>query len=74
MLTLDELAERVQIARATRLTSVKELSEATGLSREGIYKIERGERYGNITSYIRIADALGITLGEMLGDTRGGAR
>lgn len=74
MLTLDELAERVHMARVTRVTSVAELSGLTGMSREALYKIERGERYGSIVTYMLIADALGITVGELLGDTRGGAR
>ena len=71
MLTLDELAARVQRARELRLTSVQELSKATGLSREAIYKIERGERYGSIVTYMLIADALGIRLGDLLGETEG---
>lgn len=78
MLTLDEVAERVHTARVTSVTSVAELAGLTGMSREAIYKIERGERYGSIATYMLIADALGITVGELLGDTRddprGGAR
>lgn len=34
---------------------------------------EVAERYGSIATYMLIADALGITVGELLGDTRGGA-
>ena len=74
MLTTDEIAERVQTARKTRMTSVAELSGLTGMTREAIYKIERGERYGSIVTYMLIADGLGITVGDLLGDTRGGAR
>lgn len=74
MLTLNEVAERVHTTRVTRVTSVAELAGLTGMSREAIYKIERGERYGSIATYMLIADALGITVGELLGDTRGGAR
>jgi len=74
MLTTDEIAGRVQTARKTRMTSVAELSGLTGMTREAIYKIERGERYGSIVTYMLIADGLGITVGDLLGDTRGVAQ
>jgi len=74
MLTTDEIAGRVQTARKTRMTSVAELSGLTGMAREAIYKIERGERYGSIVTYMLIADGLGITVGDLLGDTRGVAQ
>lgn len=71
MLTADELAARLIRAREQRGLRTAELADAAGISRQALYHLERGERFGSIATYMLIADALGMTVGELLGDTRG---
>ena len=71
MLTADELAARLVRARRQRGLRSAQLADAAGISRQALNYLERGARNGSITTYMLIADALGMTVGELLGDTRG---
>ena len=71
MLTADELAARLVRVRRLRGLRPAQLADAAGISRQALSHLEHGERFGSIATYMMIADALGMTVGELLGDTRG---
>lgn len=68
----DELAGRVgRLVSARRRTtglSAAELAERSGLSRTIVSRIERGEGNPSIGTLWRLSKALGVSLGDLLGD------
>lgn len=60
------LAARMQELREERGLTFEQLAEASGLSRRGVISLERGERNGNVTSWFRIAKALGVGIGSFM--------
>lgn len=63
------IGERIFAARKSAGVSQAELSRRTGLSQAAISDIERGVRADvMVATAAKIADALGITPGELMGD------
>jgi transcriptional regulator with XRE-family HTH domain len=67
-----DLCRRVKDLRAARGWSLERLSAACGVSRSMLSQIERNEANPTLAVTLRIAEAFGITLGELVGET--GAR
>lgn len=66
------LASTLQAARGARGLSVNALSEASGVSRAMITKIERGEVQPTAALLGRLSGALGMTLSELIARAEGG--
>lgn len=64
---LIELGKQIQFARIALGLSQLQLIEATGLGDSTIRRIEKGTRSATITQLGKIAQALGITVGELAG-------
>lgn len=54
------------LARRRRGLSGERLAERAGLSRDGIYKIELGQRSPRLGTLLALADALGVGPCELL--------
>jgi transcriptional regulator with XRE-family HTH domain len=75
--------EDIQIRFGVRLRQVRQdqgisqekLAELAGLHRTYVSSIERGERNVSLVNIERLAQALGVSMGELMPDesTRGGA-
>lgn len=61
-----QLAQRVKDLRSARTWSLDELSVACGVSRSMLSQIERDQVNPTLAVTFRIAEAFGITLGELL--------
>jgi transcriptional regulator with XRE-family HTH domain len=57
---------RVRLARVARGESQAEVGGRSGVSRVTVGSIERGEHPAAVTAYVRLADALGMPLAELL--------
>jgi putative transcriptional regulator len=62
------LSARMKMLREERGLTYEQLAEHSGLSRRGVISLERGERNGNVSSWYRIAHALGVPFGELMGE------
>lgn len=65
------LARRLRVLRFVRGWSQETLAEVSGLNRTYVSAIERGRCNLSLASMTKLADALGVTVGELL-DSRGG--
>lgn len=61
------LARRMKELRADRGLTYEQLAEASGLSRRGVIALETGERGGAVTTWYKVARALGATSAEFFG-------
>lgn len=61
---LAAMGREIRAERTRRAWSRKELAERAGLKERQVGKIERGER-GQLAEAWRIAEALGLSFGEM---------
>jgi transcriptional regulator with XRE-family HTH domain len=61
------LGAAVREARAARQLSQEELSLRTGVHRNYIGGIERAERSPSVVTIAKLADALGVSLSELVG-------
>ena len=66
MLTIGEAIKKARVAK--RYTKA-DLARKTGLSYQTLDKWEKGKTYPNVFNLIPIADALGVTLDELVGRT-----
>jgi transcriptional regulator with XRE-family HTH domain len=57
--------DRLRDLRHQRGWTQERLAEATGLDRSFLADVERGARFPGLDTCWRIADGLGITLGEL---------
>jgi transcriptional regulator with XRE-family HTH domain len=57
--------DRLRALRAERDWTQERLAEATGMDRSFLADVERGARFPGLDTCWRIADGLGITLGEL---------
>lgn len=65
--TEERIGERVKALRLMRGMNQTELAERSGVADSTISSIERGERYGIVTTYLYLAEALDVSVGELLG-------
>ena len=54
--------------RERQKLSIKRLAARAGLSRTGLGHVEKGQRSPSLLNCLRIADALGLRLGDVLND------
>lgn len=60
-----ELGERVRALRQASGLSQEDFGHAAGLDRTYVGSVERGERNVSLDNLHRIADALGVPVGEL---------
>ena len=65
--TEKRIGERVKALRLMRGMNQMELAEKSGVADSTISSIERGERYGIVTTYLYLAEALDVSIGALLG-------
>ena len=65
---LRDVGMRVKLMRVTRRMSQEELGAAAGVSRVTVGSIERGEHPASVLAYRKLAGALAVPIGELLGD------
>lgn len=65
--TEKRIGERVKALRLMRGMNQTELAEKSGVADSTISSIERGERYGVVTTYLYLAEALDASIGTLLG-------
>jgi len=66
-----ELGKRIAGLRAARGMSLDALAAALGISKTMMHKYERGAAIIPAVILKRIADALGVSIGELFGDGQG---
>jgi Zn-dependent peptidase ImmA (M78 family)/transcriptional regulator with XRE-family HTH domain len=67
------VGERIAALRATRGLTGEQLGAALGLTKSQVSKIENGTRKLDVSEVALVADALGVTLAEVLGVERKGS-
>ena len=67
-----EFAKRVATLRKTRKLTLDQAAQATGVSRSMLSQIERGEANPTLAMSFRIAEGLGVPIGQLVGETWGG--
>ena len=65
--TEKRIGERVKAMRLMRGMNQTELAEKSGVADSTISSIERGERYGIVTTYLYLTEALDVSIGALLG-------
>ena len=65
--TEKRIGERVKALRLMRGMNQMELAEKSGVADSTISSIERGERYGIVTTYLYLAEAMDVSIGALLG-------
>ena len=68
LIDLIGLGNRITRMRMTKKMTQFELAEMTGLSEVYIGYIERGKRRAALDTYIKIVNALGYTLDDLIGE------
>lgn len=67
-----EFAQRVAALRKARKLTLDQASLATGVSRSMLSQIERGEANPTLAMSFRIAEGLGVPIGQLIGESWGG--
>ena len=70
-LSPEEIGENIKKWSALRGMSIKGLAEKAGLSRSSILNLREGRCISYMPTYQYIAEALGVTVGTLLGETGG---
>ena len=71
MLSPEEVGANIRKWRTLRGLGVKKLAEKSGVSRNSIRNLETGKCMSFLLTYQYIAEALGVTVGTLLGETGG---
>ncbi len=64
----EQLGARVKELRRRRELTLEDLAERAGVSRAMISKVERGEKNPTLVVTAKVAEGLGVTLSELLGE------
>jgi transcriptional regulator with XRE-family HTH domain len=70
---LRHLGDRLRLYRLTLRMSQQDLAAAAGLSRVFVSAVERGKHGANVLALRHLADALGITLCDLVSERSGGS-
>lgn len=62
------IAARVRAVRVLRRLSQDDLAERSAVSRVTLGSIERGEHSASLTTYRKVADGLGIDVGDLVAE------
>lgn len=65
-----QVGENIRHFRSTRKLTVRKLAEAAGASASLVSQLENGKSGASVATLIRIAKALGVTLGDLVGDSQ----
>lgn len=65
--TEERIGEKVKALRLMRGMNQTEIAEKSGVADSTISSIERGERYGIVTTYLYLAEALDVSIAALLG-------
>lgn len=68
--SLDILSKNIRFFRQEKQLTTKELSLKSGMSETAIYQYQSGLRLPSINALYKIANALGVTQAELLGEPR----
>ena len=71
MLSPEEVGANIRKWRTMRGFGVRKLAEKSGVSRSSIRNLEKGKCMSFLLTYQYIAEALGVTVGTLLGETGG---
>lgn len=63
---LKSLGERIRLARTSIGLSQEALAERAGLHRTYVSSVERGERNPTLATLLKLGEALGVDLGDLL--------
>jgi transcriptional regulator with XRE-family HTH domain len=63
----DQLARNLRLIRASKGISQEALADLAGLHRTYVGSVERGERNISIDNIERLAKALGVSVGRLIG-------
>ena len=66
---VDAVVRQLKAIREEKGVSVNRLAEIAGLTHVGILNIESGKRSPQLRTALKIADALGISLSDLLENT-----
>ncbi|MCL6516676.1 helix-turn-helix transcriptional regulator [Alicyclobacillus sp.] len=66
---MEGLGTRLKKLRLARNLTVRELAQRAGVSVSYVYAIEAGSRGHNLVKLQRIADALGVPLSQLWGES-----
>ncbi|HSA59267.1 MAG TPA: helix-turn-helix transcriptional regulator [bacterium] len=66
IIRMETLSRQIQLWRAARGLSQKELSERTGIARSNLIDLELGRRDCTVGTLLKLAKALGTTPGQLL--------
>jgi transcriptional regulator with XRE-family HTH domain len=66
----EQLGARVKELRRRRGLTLEDLAECAGVSRAMISKVERGEKNPTLVVAAKVAEGLGVTLLELLGEEK----
>lgn len=72
--TLGELSERLKELRVARGLRLSDVATMTGFSEAYLYRVEEGERSPSLAALLRLADAHGVSAGDLLSGTPEPAR
>lgn len=64
----ETISRRVRELRLQRGMSVEDLAQAAGVSVSYVYAIEAGTRGSRVEELYRVAKALGVGIGELIGE------
>jgi transcriptional regulator with XRE-family HTH domain len=70
--TLMPTLGRLKAVRESKFLTQEMLAERSGVSRPNIARLERGDEEARFTTIWKLASALGVEPGELVGDGEGG--
>lgn len=69
MTTPAHTGEKLRLLRSKALMTQVQLAEKAGVHRRTVQDIERGDVQPRLTTWVRLATALAVPLGELTGST-----